>query len=683
MKPIIIFIISCFTSLSIFAQNNITVSVILNGSFNQEIAIDGKSYLLSDFVNTTANVKNVITVTDLLPGQHKLQVIRTNNNNSRNAGNEKIFNLRAGYNLDIIVNGNGTMQLSEKRIRGRNSNNSTYREPMTTSNFNSLVLNIRKKNTNSSRISLINTIFSNAANYFTVAQVSQIIRLVTGDDNREELLEMSYALVTDPTNFPGLYSLISTQAGRDELAAYVNAYKINNSSSAGSSYPGNNNEMPAYNYNLLTTEIRNQYNADERVKAIYNAFSATANNFTADQARRLIQLSTGEANLLHLAKASYRSITDKNNFITISNLLPTQEDRNNLSEYVRTYNPNVLYTGTVAGTTTYRTPMSDQTFNALIADIRRQWQPGAKKTAAINAFTKADNYFTTFQAGQLIELDNNETNRLEMAKASYHTITDPNNFMQVYELFPTQSYRDNLVMYVRNFNANVPYNGTVITTPVTTNRSPISDADFNTMLTEIRAQWLPGAKKAAVINVFTTGNNYFTTSQAIRLIQLDNDEPDRLDMAKASYRTITDQNNFSQVYNLFTTQAYRDELIVYVRNNANSTNSGSAAANTGSAYRTPMADASFNALISNIRSQWLPGAKKAAVINAFITGNNYFTSSQARQLVELDNDEPDRLDMAKASFRTITDTDNFNLVIDIFTTQAYRDDLLAFIKANR
>ena len=270
-----------------------------------------------------------------------------------------------------------------------------------------------------------------------------------------------------------------------------------------------------------------------------------------------------------------------------------------------------------------------------------------------------------------------------MAKASYHTITDPNNFMQVYELFPTQSYRDNLVMYVRNFNANVPYNGTVITTPVTTNRSPISDADFNTMLTEIRAQWLPGAKKAAVINVFTTGNNYFTTSQAIRLIQLDNDEPDRLDMAKASYRTITDQNNFSQVYNLFTTQAYRDELIVYVRNNANSTNSGSAAANTGSAYRTPMADASFNALISNIRSQWLPGAKKAAVINAFITGNNYFTSSQARQLVELDNDEPDRLDMAKASFRTITDTDNFNLVIDIFTTQAYRDDLLAFIKANR
>ena len=59
------------------------------------------------------------------------------------------------------------------------------------------------------------------------------------------------------------------------------------------------------------------------------------------------------------------------------------------------------------------------------------------------------------------------------------------------------------------------------------------------------------------------------------------------------------------------------------------------------------------------------------------------TSTQARQLVELDNDEPDRLNMAKASFRTITDTDDFNLVIDIFTTQAYRDDLVAFIKSNR
>jgi hypothetical protein len=38
-------------------------------------------------------------------------------------------------------------------------------------------------------------------------------------------------------------------------------------------------------------------------------------------------------------------------------------------------------------------------------------------------------------------------------------------------------------------------------------------------------------------------------------------------MAKASYKVVVDPANFDVVYNLFTTQSYRDALAVYVNAN--------------------------------------------------------------------------------------------------------------------
>jgi hypothetical protein len=128
-------------------------------------------------------------------------------------------------------------------------------------------------------------------------------------------------------------------------------------------------------------------------------------------------------------------------------------------------------------------------------------------------------------------------------------------------------------------------------------------------------------------------------------------------------------------------KAYRDELAVYVRNY--SVNANPSAPGSGTTYRTAMADADFNTLYNNIRGQWLPGAKKAAVINAFTNGSNYFTASQASKLIQLDNDEPDRLDMAKASYKAIVDPNNFNVVYDLFTNQSYKDALTVYVNANR
>lgn len=566
MKPLII-IASCLTAMSVSAQNAITVNVTLNGNQNRELIVDGKTYpatAISNQSNTGVANKSTVTITDLLPGQHQLQVARTNpNNNRRTTVTQKTFNLRSGFDLDIVVNGNGTVQLTEKRTRNRGRNNANVRTPMSTTGFNTLVQDVRRQYGNAAKVSTINNVFGNNENFFTSAQVSQLVRLVTGEANRLQLLKNAYRSVTDPENFQGLYSLLSSTAGRQEIAAYVNAYSPVGtipSSNTGTYNVAMNNA----NYNTLLTQIRNEYDANARVTAIYNAFSTTNNYFSTEQARRLIQMITGEANMLHLAKASYRSITDKNNFTSIYNLIPTQAGKNELAQYVNNYNPSVVYNGAVPGSTSptaYKTPMSDGNFSALLAQVRGQWLPGAKRTAVVNAFSTGD-YFTTAQAVQLIQLDNDEEDRIEMAKASYKAITDPANFNQVYNLFTTQAYRDELSRYVTNYGST-----SVGTVPVTTGyNTAMSDVNFSNLLNSIRGQWLPGAKKTAVLNAFASAD-YFTVAQAIQLIQLDNDEDDRLDMAKASYRKVVDPNNFSQVYSLFTTPTYRDSLVAYVNAN--------------------------------------------------------------------------------------------------------------------
>ncbi len=560
MKSLSIFIVGCFTALSVFAQNNITVTVTLNGNLNREILIDGNSYLASDYANTAEPGKNMITVNDLAPGQHTLQVVRTTANNTRrNIGSERVFNLRAGYDLAIVVNGNGAIQLTEKRLRNKGRNNTATQTAMTPANYNNLVRDISRISTSSGRITAINTAFSNTSNYFTTAQISQLVRMVTGDANRIQLLKASYRSVTDRASFYTLYPLLSTRAGRDNVAAYVDSYAGSNTSS----YPeaGVRTAMANASFNQLVTQVRNEYSAEGRVNTIYNAFSNTANAFTTEQVRRLIQLITGEANMLHLAKASYRPVVDKNNFQNIYNLIPTQAGRNDLANYVNTYNPNVVYSGTTSGPgTSVTTAMTAAEFNTLLTQIRGQWLPGAKRTAVINAFN-VGNYFTTAQAVQLIQLDKHEPDRLEMAKASYKTIVDPANFSQVYTLFSTKAYRDELVVYVNN------YSSTGATSTASTYRTAMADTEFNTLMNNIRGQWLPGAKKAAVINAFNNGSYYFTAAQVSQLIQLDNQEADRLDMAKAAYKVVVDPANFDMVYNLFTTQSYRDALIVYVNAN--------------------------------------------------------------------------------------------------------------------
>jgi hypothetical protein len=95
-------------------------------------------------------------------------------------------------------------------------------------------------------------------------------------------------------------------------------------------------------------------------------------------------------------------------------------------------------------------------------------------------------------------------------------------------------------------------------------------------------------------------------------------------------------------------------------------------------YNQAISDYEFNQLLQRIRNQWfgrLGNAKDA--IN-----NNYFYTSQTRQLLELFTSESEKLELAKLSYAKIVDRQNFRQLYDLFSYSS-QAELDRFIRDNR
>ena len=88
----------------------------------------------------------------------------------------------------------------------------------------------------------------------------------------------------------------------------------------------------------------------------------------------------------------------------------------------------------------------------------------------------------------------------------------------------------------------------------------MSDYDFNQLVQKIRSQWL--GKQAAARDALNS--NYFNTNQVRQLLQIFSSESDKLDLAKLAFRNTVDQQNFRQLYDLFSYQS-QSELDRYIR----------------------------------------------------------------------------------------------------------------------
>ena len=92
-----------------------------------------------------------------------------------------------------------------------------------------------------------------------------------------------------------------------------------------------------------------------------------------------------------------------------------------------------------------------------------------------------------------------------------------------------------------------------------------------------------------------------------------------------------------------------------------------------------MSDSKFSIILDDVRKQWMTGAKITAATNVFSNKDNVFSSHQARQIIVLVNGESNRLQLAKLSYRSIADPANFHQLDDLFTEQASKDELTAYV----
>ncbi len=532
MKTIFFFLAGCITTISVSAQSVSNVTITVRGNNNEAIVIDNTEYVV--YNDYTTNTNTPIVVSNLQAGQHTLQIKRADEANPSST----IFTTRTGYDLQIIIAANGSVQLRETKWKAGN-NNSQNIVAMSVTDFNNLYSSIRNQWGSAKKMTMVSDAFANTNYYFTTAQAKQLIQLVNSQSNRFTLAKASYRSITDPTNFTLLYDVLNSQSHRDQLATYVSTYNAGSSSTA----------MTAATFNTIYKTAQRQATTNSKVSYIYNAFTNTNNYFTVAQARQLVQLGPDEANRLYLAKISYRSIIDRNNFSQMNSLLSSQASRNELNTFVNTYdNSNPVYT---------RIAMKEAEFNTLYRDIQNRYGIGAKMSALSNVFATENHYFTTTQAKQLIQLVSDESNRLELAKGSYDNIVDQANFSQLYDIFSNSS-RNSLEVYVRDHQTDPVY------TPPVYTKTPMSSSSFTSLYNEVRNTYGFGAKMSRLTDIFANENYYFTVAQAKQLVQLVSAESNRLELAKSAYGNITDPENFNLMYDLLTSQSSKNELATYV-----------------------------------------------------------------------------------------------------------------------
>ena len=324
------------------------------------------------------------------------------------------------------------------------------------------------------------------------------------------------------------------------------------------------NSMSDYDFNLLVQEIKRNRYQSARVASIKEAVTST-DRFTVNQLHQLLTLVTSESSRLELAKLSYNVIADTDNFSTLSTLFASQANRNDLSSFIEARMNNSTMSGNSGVNTSTRVLLSVNQYNQLLQDLNYNAYQSGKYTILKDAFVKSSNAFTTAQLRQLLTTITSEPDRLYLAKLSYITASDPANFATLLTLFSTQASRGELNSYI------ISNGGTGGNIYVQT-KAAMDNTSFSQLLRTASNHFLPWDKVKDVREAFTDPQNNFTSEQARQLMAVVSagnllavTESAKLELAKLSYARIIDPVNFSQVINLFTDQASRDELNSYVK----------------------------------------------------------------------------------------------------------------------
>jgi len=317
--------------------------------------------------------------------------------------------------------------------------------PISNEQFSTLLRKVRNHVRNNSRYEAALAAVNDTSNRFNTAQLKMLLESFEGDEQRLALATQAYVRVSDKINYATLANALSIQANKDALASFIMSQ--DRTTTVYSYSESFKTPMAETKFSSTISDIEKQWQEGARLSTIIDVLDKQGSFFTAAQAKQLISLVYDESSRLHLAKAAYSKVIDPENYSQVYELIASEELLNNLKTYIGANAHSIAMvhnSGTVA--------MSDAAFASRLAEARNHFRNKSIIKDVNNFFTEGNNFYSSYQARQLILLINGENNRLNAAKAAYRGITDPANFAaQMSDLFSSQNSREQLQLYVDNY----------------------------------------------------------------------------------------------------------------------------------------------------------------------------------------------------------------------------------------
>ena len=239
MKKIFTFLLLSVFNAAAFAagpQTKLTVSSAYSGQLR--IMIDGNSYQIDNNRSSADFVLN-----NLSAGNHNIKIYRQvgrngrknvyNDNNVQVLYNANLY-LRPQYHTDLMINRFGKVFSDEMQMTGRyyddgNENNYPnnnypgnypgYNQQMTQQNFDALKSVIKRESFDNSRLNIAKQ--AGGANYFSAAQVRDLLQIFSFDASRLDLAKFLYNRTIDKGNYFTVNDAFAYSSSKDELANYI------------------------------------------------------------------------------------------------------------------------------------------------------------------------------------------------------------------------------------------------------------------------------------------------------------------------------------------------------------------------------------------------------------------------------------------------------------------------------
>ena len=204
------------------------------------------------------------------------------------------------------------------------------RPPLTTQKFNQLKRQISNQYQESGKIAVLRDALNVTTNYFTTAQLKELLLLIPTENERLALAKQSYARVSDQTNFTSLSTIFTVQTNKDDFNNYVKYGET-----ASSSQYTTKTAMSDGDFSKLQMKARLHFRQSSTVKEITTAFNNANNYFTVDQIRSLLSMVSAEADRLTLAKLAYLRIVDPSTFQQLYDMFSQQSSIDALNSYIK------------------------------------------------------------------------------------------------------------------------------------------------------------------------------------------------------------------------------------------------------------------------------------------------------------------------------------------------------------